>query len=1557
MQRLCLAVASLSFVLSCGNCSADDEPGFRPIFDGQTLTGWKGEEKFWRVEDGAIVGESTAENPLDHNTFLLWEQGEVDDFELRLQFRLTSDNVDSANSGIQFRSQIEPDGHVVGYQADIDLAGKWIGAIYDEKGRGLLAGRGETVMIAPPGVRSKQAEDADALLRHIRKEDWNDYTITAQGERLILAINGHVTASVTDRQIGQRDLIGVLALQLHSGPAQKIEFRNIRLKRLPLADGRKKVVFIAGQASHGAGQHEHNAGCLLLAKLLNRSREAHGTPVVATVYLNGWPKDPTALDNAGTVVSYCDGGQRHYLNQHLAEFDELVQERGVGLVCIHYAVETTAGECGDHFLKWIGGFFEPHWSVNPHWTPNFQTLPNHAITRGVSPFEINDEWYYHMRFQPELQGVTPILTDLPPRETLTRPDGPHSGNPAVREAVLVRQEPQHVAWAYERPDGKGRGFGFTGGHFHRNWADDNFRKIVTNAILWTAGAQVPDAGVPTDTPTADEMAANLDPKTAEKKPAPPKPTASPADAADEHPAASALANLDVHPDLEATLFAAEPMLLNPTNIDIDHRGRVWVCEVVNYRRFANGDKPERMEGDRILILEDTDADGRADKSTTFYQGRDVDSAHGVCVLGTPDDKGTRAIVSCGPEVFFLIDDDGDLKADRKDVLFTGIEGTQHDHGIHAFVFGPDGKLYFNFGNAGVRIKDRHGQPIVDQAGNLVAADRKPYQEGMVFRCNMDGSEFETLAWNFRNNWEVAVDSFGGLWQSDNDDDGNRGVRINFVMEYGNYGYKDEITGAGWQTPRTGWEAEIPLRHWHLNDPGVVPNLLQTGAGSPTGICVYEGDALPEVFRGALIHCDAGPNICRAYVTKPVGAGYTAEIVNILDGAARDKWFRPSDVCVAPDGSLLVADWYDPGVGGHRMGDVQHGRIFRVTAKQKSAVGGPRSGKDSRGGSQDLGKGAPYVVPEQDFSTAEGAVAALQSPNLATRYVAYTALQNMGDAAEPALAKLLESENPRHHARALWLLCKLGLPQEKVTARLKQAVGDPNVDLRCAAIRIARQLPVDVTTAVLEQVFHNQESSPAVQREFLIALRESQDHRFAQTWAMLAAYGNDQDRCLLEAMGVAADGRWDECLSVLSPYFSQLGAEKVRNIVWRSRGRRTPELLAKLIADKQTPDAELPRLLRAFDFQPESAEKAAVLTALGFAPPDRGAQTQFLQAEALQRLQGFDISAQPEHLAALNQVLDSSGDSEQFVRLIGKFSVADRYDDLLALARRHAHDQLAIEAIRTLLDRDQLALIRDAIHSSDPVVADETLTALATAADARTVDLLLATVADTGCPPNVRRGAIRAAGAVRAGAQALQKLAESGSYDALLKESLAATLHTARWQDVKEQALALFPVPAGRDSEPVPPIAQLVEQTGDVARGRIAFHSTGTCAKCHVVNGIGLNIGPELSEIGKKLSKQALFESILYPSAAISHNYETWAVLDHNGNVTTGLLVSETPAEVQIKDEKALVRTIQTSDIEERRKLDISLMPADLHKILSVQELVDIVEFMTTLQQAQATASQ
>lgn len=258
----------------------------------------------------------------------------------------------------------------------------------------------------------------------------------------------------------------------------------------------KKIVLIPGNDSHGVGEHEHLGGCVLLAGLLNE----HVPGVKAVVTEQGWPKDTTVLDDADAIVMYCDGGGGHMVRPHMDHIDRLMK-KGVGLINLHYAVEIPAGdEGGDNFLRWVGGFFETHWSVNPFWTARYEDFPDHPVANGVQPFEIRDEWYYHMRFVQGDKNLIPILQALPPASTLERPDGPHSNNAFVREAVLERKEPQVMAWAYSRPEG-GRGFGFTGAHMHENWMNDDFRKVVMNAIVWAAQLEVPETGVDTPTPT------------------------------------------------------------------------------------------------------------------------------------------------------------------------------------------------------------------------------------------------------------------------------------------------------------------------------------------------------------------------------------------------------------------------------------------------------------------------------------------------------------------------------------------------------------------------------------------------------------------------------------------------------------------------------------------------------------------------------------------------------------------------------------------------------------------------------------------------------------------------------------------------------------------------------------------------------------------------------------------------------------------------------------------------------------------------------------------------
>ena len=532
-RRSLLACCFLAAGLWCRPGQADD-PGFVSIFNGTSLDGWEGKPEFWSVKDGAIVGQTTAENPTKGNTFLVWRQGLVDDFELTLQYRLTG-----GNSGVQYRSREFADvGPFVvgGYQGDFEAGPKFSGILYEERGRGILTLRGERITIAADGTKTpgEPIGKTEDLQKLIKPGEWNELRIVAKGPKLQHFINGQLMSETIDEQERKRSAQGILALQLHAGPPMKAEFKDIRLKRLKVADGRKKLILVAGRPSHAPGQHEFRAGAMLLKKCL----DANYPQVVSEVHTGGWPKDPTAFDNADAIFFFADGGGGHPVIQsnRLAQIDALAK-RGVGIACLHYGVEVPKEKGGPEFLNWIGGYFETNWSVNPHWTlAKTELAQGHPITRGVKPFETNDEWYYHMRFREPPDGLTMILTAVPPDSTRERPDGPHSNNPTVRAGKGSREV---LAWAYERSTG-GRGFGCTGAHFHKNWENEDFRKLMLNALVWTAGLDVPADGV-SSAVSAEDLAANLDDKAPKPKPAPqPAAAAAPQPAAVPQPVAAGL---------------------------------------------------------------------------------------------------------------------------------------------------------------------------------------------------------------------------------------------------------------------------------------------------------------------------------------------------------------------------------------------------------------------------------------------------------------------------------------------------------------------------------------------------------------------------------------------------------------------------------------------------------------------------------------------------------------------------------------------------------------------------------------------------------------------------------------------------------------------------------------------------------------------------------------------------------------------------------------------------------------------------------------------------------
>ena len=945
--------------------------------------------------------------------------------------------------------------------------------------------------------------------------------------------------------------------------------------------------------------------------------------------------------------------------------------------------------------------------------------------------------------------------------------------------------------------------------------------------------------------------------------------------------------------LELTLFASEPMLTNPTNMDIDDRGRVWITEAYNYRNQLNPKNPVKEEGDRILILEDTNGDGKADKSTVFYQGMDINAALGIAVFGN------KVFVSVSPNVFVFTDENGDDIPDKKEILFTGVGGVQHDHGMHAFTFGPDGKLYFNYGNEGKGLHYADGSPILDRLGRPVNSDTHPYQEGMVFRCDPDGSNPEILAWNFRNNYELAVDSYGRMWQSDNDDDGNRSTRINFVMDYGNYGFKDEMTKADWRTRRINLEDSVWQQHWHLNDPGVVPNLVQTYAGSPTGILVYEGKLLPSEYQNQVIHADAGPNVIRMYPVKTSGAGFTGEAVPILDGNKRDNWFRPSDVTVAPDGSVFISDWYDPGVGGHAVGDLEKGRVYRLAPKKSR-----------------------YKVAAPDYSTTESLIKLLQNPNRAIHFKAFMALKEKGEEARPALEKLYTSTDSRMKARAFWLLIQLPNGNEYI----RKASQDPDENIRVASVRAYRIKGMEDVSFLLQMAA---DPSPQIRREVAVAIRylDAPD-----IWLKLADGYTSGDRWYLEALGIAAAYHWD---SYLAAYLEKAGAQwmssaEARDLVWRSRSETTPALLEQLILAENSPSDH--RYYRSLDFQ-DSGLKNQILKNLLAKGPNEDQVIILRQAvydEKKPDAQLFNLAK-----SKAGEIMDD----RDFLEIVKKYQLKDQKDRLLALIYQEENRNISNTSAAIFTDLYGISEIEKAMRDQDESKAILAIRKFG-AVDSPEMALLLSKFWNDDQASN----AIRTAAMEEAkGYQSEPTLWEFAKADQIPTDLLpiAQKILMGSWNsNLRQLATEKY----GNSINQGYDLVKMLSAKGNIEKGKTIANSY--CLACHKIGNEGIDFGPGLTQIGAKLSREALINSIIYPSEGMGFGYETQLVKFKDGREIRCIVNSRTENDLIVKLVGSGEQTIyKLADIATVTQLGESLMPAFP---LSEEELVDLVAYMESL---------
>lgn len=810
--------------------------------------------------------------------------------------------------------------------------------------------------------------------------------------------------------------------------------------------------------------------------------------------------------------------------------------------------------------------------------------------------------------------------------------------------------------------------------------------------------------------------------------------------------------LDVAPGLEARLFSSEPNVINPINIDVDHKGRVWALESYNYRPAVNG-KSELGLGDRIVIMEDKNGDGVADITKVFYQGKELNAPLGIWVMGN------KAIVSQSPYVWLFTDTDGDDVADKKEVLFKDIGGTQNDAGVHSFVFGPDGNFYFSFGNAGRQLVDGQDRPLLDKYERPI--DFRQYRQGVVFRCDQEFRKVEIMADNFHNAFEIAVDSYGTMWAADQEEPGNEGDRVSYVMENGNFGYIDEMNSNSWRINRTNLEDEIPRRHWHQNDPGVVPNLLQTGSGFPMGTIVYEGELLPRRFWDQVIVADAGHNSLRAYPVVNEGAGYKSTgILPVLDGK-RDKWFRPTDVGVAPDGSLIVSDWYDPVIGSNKMKDRGRGRIFRIAPPN-----------------------TPYTIPVFDLTKPDEAVKALQSPNLSQRYLAWNACVKHGWNAEPMLEELFRnvSANPKQRARALWVLNRIeGFNSRNLDIGFREL----NPNLRITTLRAVRQRNSDPIEYIKRLAA---DPNPQVRREAALAIYRNHTFEALDVWLQLAKQYKGGDKWSVEALSIGAFGQWER---LFPAWIEKNGPKPTKvpggsDVIWLARTRRAIPYLEELAADTLVSFKSRLRYFRAFDFFNAGYEKSQALINVTKVPSSDRIEVSKL---ALLHLDKSFVSNSQQGLTVLNKLLDETYGTEDYIDLVTRYAPPSEINRLFQLAISKSAEIVGRDAGALLLDQAGVSYLTEKLPLLNNTQKSALLASIKTAGTAESVYILRSVALDNSQNPGVREDAVRYLGASWPGEEAVVKLLEQ---NVLSEDMLKAAVEGMRGASRNEIVAALEP---------------------------------------------------------------------------------------------------------------------------------------------------------------------